>query len=124
MMNEHSFILMFLQIRAQIQLFHWQTPHYGAHKAFDEFNEVFAELVDKFVEAYQGKNAERVKVGEEADLVLYDMGEYHGMEYLDDIDIFLEEELEDVVGGDSELKNIVDEMRAEVDKLRYLLSLK
>ena len=45
---------LFLSIRTQIKLYHWQTRIYARHKATDRFLDTFEPLVDRFVEAAQG----------------------------------------------------------------------
>jgi len=45
---------LFLEVRTQIKLYHWQTRVYARHKATDRFIETFEPLVDRFVEAAQG----------------------------------------------------------------------
>ena len=45
---------LFLTIRTEIKLYHWQTRSYARHKATDRFLETFEPLVDRFVEAAQG----------------------------------------------------------------------
>ena len=45
---------LFLAVRTQIKLYHWQTRSYARHKATDRFIETFEPLVDRFVEAAQG----------------------------------------------------------------------
>ena len=45
---------LFLTVRTQIKLYHWQTQRYARHKATDRFIETFEPLVDRFVEAAQG----------------------------------------------------------------------
>ncbi len=47
---------LFLEVRTQIKLYHWQTRSYARHKATDRFIETFEPLVDRFVEAAQGIN--------------------------------------------------------------------
>ena len=45
---------LFLEVRTQIKLYHWNTRRYARHKATDRFIETFEPLVDRFVEAAQG----------------------------------------------------------------------
>ena len=45
---------LFLEVRTQIKLYHWQTRVYARHKATDRFIETFEPLVARFVEAAQG----------------------------------------------------------------------
>lgn len=49
-----SLTYIFLQIRSQIKLYHWNTLRYSRHKATDKFLQTFEPLVDRFVEAAQG----------------------------------------------------------------------
>ena len=54
-MSPHSKLAhLFLEVRTQIKLYHWQTRIYARHKATDRFIETFEPLVDRFVEAAQG----------------------------------------------------------------------
>ena len=45
---------LFLEVRTQMKLYHWQTRSYARHKATDRFIETFEPLVDRFVETAQG----------------------------------------------------------------------
>ena len=45
---------LFLEVRTQIKLYHWQTRVYARHKATDRFIETFEPVGDRFVEAAQG----------------------------------------------------------------------
>jgi DNA-binding ferritin-like protein len=110
-----------LAIRTQAHLFHWQTKSYARHIAFGDFYDAYIALVDKLAEALMSKQ-ERPVVGKAAiDLV----------DYSDEaVNLFLNEACdlfkgpgEQICGQDSELKNIVDEIIAEIDKLKYLLTL-
>ena len=43
-------ILFFLQLQNNIQIFHWNTAYYSAHKASDKLYQNLGPLIDKFVE--------------------------------------------------------------------------
>jgi hypothetical protein len=43
-------ILFFLQLQNNIQLFHWNTTYYSAHKASDKLYKNLGPLIDKFIE--------------------------------------------------------------------------
>ena len=43
-------MLFFLQLQNNIQLFHWNTTYYSAHKASDKLYKNLGPLIDKFVE--------------------------------------------------------------------------
>jgi len=112
-----------LRIQNQIRIFHWQTNSYAEHKAFGKTYENLDELVDSFVESFFGKYG-KVKAKLSYNIVL--------VNYDSDPIIFVDEcvstfknirnELDS--DKDSELLNILDEMLAEMDKLKYLLTLK
>jgi hypothetical protein len=110
-----------LAIRAQAHLFHWQTKSYAKHIAFGDFYDAYLILVDKLAESLMAKQ-ERPVVGK-ATIEMVD--------YSDEaINLFLSEAYnlfqgpgEEICGQDSELKNILDEIIAEINKLKYLLTL-
>ena len=54
-MSSRSLIEIFLQFPSQVKLYHWQTTSYPRHKASDSLVSGIQELIDQFVETYQGK---------------------------------------------------------------------
>jgi len=112
-----------IAMQSQFRVFHWQTKSFAQHKAFGEAYEGLDELIDEFVEVYQGKNgiqnpAEGLKIKlENLDGNPEDM-----------IDVFIEfltDELTDKLEkDDTDLLNIRDEMLGLLNKTKYLLLLK
>jgi hypothetical protein len=109
-----------------MKVLHWQTFSYAEHKAFGKFYKTVDPLVDTLIEAIQGKygrlmfgGIDSIQVSDYSNLkinvFIYDMETFFGNE------IFL-------CGlnkaGDPEIENILHEIRAEIDKLKYLLTLK
>ena len=43
-------MLFFLELQNNIQLFHWNTAYYSAHKASDKLYKNLGPLIDKFIE--------------------------------------------------------------------------
>lgn len=119
-------LLTLLHINSQIKVFHWQTESYAQHIAFGNYYDAFDELTDTFVEAYQGKYC-RIDLGAEESFDINLKG-YHAEHinlFLDEVCHFLEEVLPTTHSADdTELCNIIDEMVAETNKLKYLLTLK
>jgi len=114
----------FLGIQAQFKVLHWQTGSYAKHKAFYGIYEAFDGLIDSFMETYMGKYG-RVAVEEDDIINLMNIGEVNMGEYLDTLTQFLlsfNNKLDD--HKDTDLLNIRDEMLAEINKLKYLLTLK
>lgn len=117
-----SFFAELLGIRAQAHLYHWQTESYEVHNALGGFYDTYADLADKLAEAILG-NSERPRVGN-AVIELNDYSEENVQLYIENIyNVFKSTALE-VAADRSEIINIIDEIVAEVDKLKYLLTLK
>lgn len=129
MLSEPSYnskpLLTLLHINSQIRVFHWQTDSYAQHTAFGDYYTAMDELIDTFVESYQGKYC-RIDLGAEENFDIALKGYY-----LNHLDIFLEEViqyLQEILpstfeSDDTELCNIIDEMVSETNKLKYLLTL-
>ena len=49
------FVSTLMSSRTQAHIFHLQTPSYSAHKALNEYYDDIIDLIDGFVESYQGK---------------------------------------------------------------------
>jgi DNA-binding ferritin-like protein len=119
-------ILKFLQLQAQMRILHWQTTSYAEHNAFGGFYDAADDTIDKLVEAIQGKYG-RITLGGLDSIILSDYSTLKLNMFLMDLETFLESEI--YCCGlekqkDSEIENIIQELRAEVDKLKYLLTLK
>jgi hypothetical protein len=113
----------FLKIQNQIRIFHWQTTSYAQHKAFDKAYKSLGDLIDTFVEVYMGKYGRSkaktyytVELENISDDCMPAIDSY--ISYL----IGINSELDSV--NDSDLLNIRDEMLGELNRLKYLLTLK
>jgi len=115
-----EFVDRFLQLYSQFFLFHWQTRAYGQHIAFDEANEDLEDLMDEFVEAYQGKYG---RVSTAGGLPVADYDDASAEEFVQDYRDFLSASKDMLGDDDAVLANVIDEMVARVDKLLYLLTL-
>ena len=49
------FVSTLMSSRTQAHVFHLQTPSFAAHKALNEYYDAIVDLIDGFVESYQGK---------------------------------------------------------------------
>lgn len=112
-----------LKIQNQLRIFHWQTDSYAQHKAFGEAYESLDKHIDDFVEVFIGKYGKtRAKISYKIELDnLTD-------DYLTTIDSFIEY-LTDITNHvdqerDTDLLNIRDEILSELNRLKYLLTLK
>lgn len=110
-----------LQIQGQIKVLHWQTESFAEHTAFDKIYESLGEKFDRLIEVYSGKYS-RPKFGGVTELTFAD---YDSIK----IDAFIKTVIESFVDmfmaeQDAELANLRDEIVADLDQLKYLLTLK
>jgi DNA-binding ferritin-like protein len=119
----NEIIINLLTMENQMRIFHWQTMSYAEHKAFGKIYQNLTELIDNFVEVCMAKHG-RPDFGGEFNLPQYDykavnVDEYINsmIEFLISLDSVYQEQI------DSDILNIRDEMLAEVNRLKYLLTL-
>lgn len=74
MSKADDFVTLLLHARSIAHVAHWATPSYSAHMALGAFYEAISDLMDGFVEQYQGYSGKRLapaieaaKVGDIAD---------------------------------------------------------
>lgn len=110
-----------LEVRDQAHLSHWTTLSYSEHKALNEFYDGILDLVDLFVETYQGKYGRlsggmsiEVQTGKSINTMLVDL------------QVFLNTEIVTIITPtvDSDLENIIADMKGLVNHTLYLLTLK
>lgn len=119
-------VLKSLQIQAQMRILHWQTNSYAEHNAFGGFYDAADDIIDKMVEAIQGKYG-RIMLSGIDSIQVSDYGNLKLNIFLLDVENFFFTEVYNCgidKERDSEIENIIQELRAEVDKLKYLLTLK
>ena len=126
MSNNSKYILTLLHINAQVKVFHWQTDSYAQHVALGNYYDAMDDLIDTFVESYQGKYCRIDLEGEENfNISLKGFHIAHLEVFLEEVCDFLCEVLPSTFSEkDSELLNLRDEMLSETDKLKYLLTLR
>lgn len=151
-MNRSGELVMmaFFQIQNTLKFTHWRTQSYSAHKALDKFLKHFLKKMDEFIEVWQGKYGriqfvEKQNANSHKDLKVYQIG-YDNLErYLNVLVGFLDGKMDknckkykledkidycgitinDVIDKrDSDLMNIRDEILADINQLKYLLTLK
>lgn len=114
-----------IQFQQQLRIFHWQTDSYAEHKAFGKAYENLDGLIDEFIETFMGVFG-RSKPTTTFQITLKPLTDRNVVnsvisdfiKYLDNM-ILLE-----YFEKNTDLLNIRDSIRGEVNKLNYLLSLK
>jgi hypothetical protein len=112
-----------LSLRDQIHVFHWQTEVGDQHKALGEFYEDFLEQFDGLMEVVMGKYGRfSVKsVGTPRPLV--DIKDVNVMESVDKYTTLFSGYKSSTFKNDPEILNIIDEILASIEKLKYLLTM-
>lgn len=119
-------IIKFLQLQSQTRILHWQTTSHAEHLAFGGFYDDINDIIDKIVEAIQGKYG-RITLGGLDSIIVSDYNTLKLNMFLMDLETFLCTEIYQCgidKMKDAEIENLIQELRAEVDKLKYLLTLK
>jgi hypothetical protein len=119
-----SIVTAMMTIRDQIKLYHWQTRMFSRHKATDDLVASLDTNIDTFVETYMGKYG---RVGFSGDSGAIELKNSSAL----DLNQFISSSINWLVGlteqfdatMDTDLLNIRDEMVAEFNKLKYLLTL-
>lgn len=110
-----------IQIQGQMKVLHWQTQSFAEHSAFGLTYDSLDAKFDRLIEVYSGKYG-RPKFGGVQQLSFAD---YDALK----IDIFLNATFEFfldtfMADQDAELANLRDEIIADIQQLKYLLTLK
>jgi hypothetical protein len=117
-----TFFVKMLAVRDQGHIFHWQTYSYARHKAFGNFYDDYLDFVDKLAESIMGIK-QRPIIGN-ATITLVDYSDVAIKQYLDEAYNLFTVDIKGVVEPTYvEIYNIIEEITALIDKLRYLLTL-
>lgn len=117
--NQGRIVAKLIQLQIQFKMFHWQTYSFAQHKAFGELYEALSDLVDDFVETYQG-------VYGRFDFANTQM-QFNNLSASDFNSILQENAIAlknwDLMFSDTDLLNIRDEILGSINKTSYLLTL-
>jgi hypothetical protein len=116
--------LKLVQIQLQFKFLHWQTFGDAKHKAYGEIYDSLGDIIDKFVEAMMGKYG-RVEFEPEFSIMFQDIKSLSVQNFMDGITEFLVGMSDHLDSRyDSDLLNLRDEMLADINQLKYRLTLK
>lgn len=117
----HEVASKLVEIHNQLRFFHWQTTSYARHQAYGGAYDALGDLIDTFVEVLMGKYG-RVPA---LPMKVYNRNEKDCMTFIEESIAYLLM-LSTALNPqtDTDLLNIRDEMVAEFNKLKYLLTLK
>jgi len=114
-----------LAIRDQAHVFHWQTNSFAQHEAFGEFYEDFLEGVDEMVEAIMGIKG-RPTFGEGASIIISDYSPENINRFFESAYPVFDNELSAICDSEvnEEIFDLARAILANIDKLKYLMTLK
>jgi hypothetical protein len=118
---EKELLANIIQMQGQLKVLHWQTESYAEHNAFEMTLDALSDRFDRIIEVYSGKY-QRPKFGGVKQISFADYESLKIETFIDTMDDFLTNAF--MAEQDSELANIRDEARADLMKLKYLLTLK
>jgi hypothetical protein len=121
---KEEFIIKLVQIQLQFKFLHWQTFGYAKHKSYGKIYDNIGDLIDSFTESMMGKYG-RPEFQPEFAIMFQDIKIINVQNFLDGITEFLVGMTGQLDSSyDTDLLNIRDEMLSEINKLKYLLTLK
>ena len=109
------------EARDVIHMIHLNTTSYSEHKALNEFYETWLDLADSFLETYQGKYGRitgTISIDASTDLKSEEYLKQLMLYVCDDFYIIIDETV------DSDLDNILADMKQLINHTLYLLTLK
>jgi hypothetical protein len=109
-----DFVLMLLHAITNTHILHWQTRSFSMHSSLGNFYDTLQDLVDAYVEAYQGKYGIINNFMVDYDAPLEPIAEL----------TMLKNQVKArraKLPQDSELQNLVDEIASEIDSTLYKL---
>ena len=119
------YFIRLLAIRDQAHAFHWQTDSFAQHEAFGEFYETFLTNIDAMVEMIMGLKG-RPTFGEGASIMISDYSAENINRFFERAYPVFDNELKMICDSNTH-EEIFDQARvivADIDKLKYLLTLK
>jgi len=122
---KEQLMINFITLQEQFRILHWQTKSHARHNAYGGIYDALNGLIDNFIEVYMGKYGRVEFASGEGTIVLKNTNDLGLNEFLNqnlEFLMYLSNSLDPQ--KDTDLLNIRDEMMSEINKLKYLLTLK
>lgn len=111
-----------LHLLSQIRIWHWQVTIGDLHKALGDFYGVFSELNDTLVEAVMGKYGRfEIEDTKRDEFIDYSVEAFDS--FISKQESLYTEKYRKLFSRDSEMCNILDEITAEIQKIKYLATM-
>lgn len=113
-----------LQFQNQAKLIHWQTGTYAEHKAFGELYDEISDTMDSIIEQFQG-SVGRIVGKDGFSFQIKNYGDITPAVFLNEMSDYLVNEFpKQIEAADTNLTNLRDELLGEVNKTKYLITLR
>jgi hypothetical protein len=112
-----------LSLRDQIHVFHWQTEIGDQHSALGDFYGDFLDQLDGLMEVVMGKYGRISVKGIGTPAPLIDLKDINPSEFVEKYVNIFESYKTSTFKNDPEILNIIDEILASIQKLKYLLTM-
>ena len=117
-MNEGELLITLLNAATIGHVLHLQSRSYSEHKALQKFYSELPDLVDAVIEAWQGRHQALVEYPDQS----VELSEYKdALEFVMFLKILVEEDRY-VLGEESEIQNLVDDIAQLIDSTIYKLT--
>lgn len=121
---KEEIILKLVQIQNQFRFLHWQTFGDAKHRAYGDIYDAMEDKMDLFVESMMGKYG-RPSYPNEFVIAFQDIQSLNLQNFIDGITEFLVSFTDSLDPKyDTDLLNIRDEILCQINKLKFLLTLK
>ena len=116
-MKINEFVSILLHSRTQSHVFHLLTKSYSEHKAMKRYYKNIDELIDNFIETYQGRSSNRITSYRSYSLL-------NNPDNIRDYFNTLSKIVKKMKVSGNDLNNIKDEIEALINQVLYLLTLR
>lgn len=122
--RDHSlFAMQSFSLRDQIHVWHWQTDIGDMHKALGDFYDSVVDFLDEIMEIAMGKYGRVSVKGIGTPSPLQDLSDVNVDEYLANYANLYNQYKTTLFANDADIQNKIDELVADINKLRYLLTM-
>ena len=122
---KEQIVMSLVQYQTQFRIMHWQTTSYARHNAYGGIYSSLDDNIDGFVESMMGKYGRFELPEGGSEFKIFNLKSLEINSFISTVTEFLlnlNQELSPE--KDTDLLNIRDEILGDVNKLRYLLTLK
>ena len=118
-------ILNLVKLQNQLRINHWQTESFAQHKAFGKAYDGLGDLIDSLVEVHQGKYG-KIMYSSPVGIELSNINDLDIDSVLVEVTDYLSSEFDKEINPekDTDCQNIRDSILEELNRLKYLLTLK